>query len=232
MRKCLAGAVLLLLLGTHAGFAESYEPIWRVNTTNLVIALTFDDGPKPEYSIPVLDILDKYCIKATFFIVGKMAKIYPDTVYRMAISGHEVGNHTFSHVRLDTVFSPQEIEDELKLTNQIIEKITGSKPKYFRPPGGRFNQFVIQTAFETGLKQINWSLTAADYIPFSTIPVANQDNSEKIVERVISQTRPGSIILLHNGGNDVEKALPKIIEQLRQKGFKFVTISELLGNNS
>lgn len=219
-------ALLGLLLTANAVYA--YAPIWSVDTTEKAVALTFDDGPKPEYSIPVLNILDKYCIKGTFFLVGKVSKFYPDVIIRMAMTGHEIGNHTYSHVRLDTMSNPKQIEDELKLTNDILFRITGIKPKYFRPPGGRYNQFVIKTATDTGLKQINWSMTAGDYKFFSEKNSTPISSTEKIVDLVVTRVKPGSIILLHNGGANLEKALPIIIEQLRTRGYRFVTVSELL----
>lgn len=229
IKRTLPAIFLLHIVLTNVCFAQPYSACWKAETKAPLVALTFDDGPKPEYSLPILDILDKYCVKGTFFVVGKMVKLNQDIVYRMASSGHDVGNHTFSHTRLDMMDKSQ-IDNELRLTNQIVEKITGIKPIFFRPPGGRFNQLVLQEAHFHGLKTINWSLNAVDYTPHIDVPIVIIENKwENIVEKVVSNAKPGDIILFHNGGEDTEKALPSIIEKLRQKGFRFVTVSELLG---
>lgn len=225
MRALLTG---LLLLIPCMALADSYNPVWRVDTNQPVVALTFDDGPKPEFSLPVLDALDKYCVKATFFVIGRLASQHPDIIYRMASSGHDVANHTFSHIRLDTM-SETDIKRELSLTNQIIEKITGRPARFFRPPGGRFNQLVLLGAHQEGLRTINWSVNAGDYTLHGDLPLQLDDNKWKeIAERVVASTKSGDIILCHNGGIDTEKALPIIIEELRKKGFRFITVSELL----
>lgn len=232
MNKYIVIVLFLQLVFVSLIQADSYYPVWRVGTRQPVVALTFDDGPKPEFSLPVLDALDKYCVKATFFVIGKLAAQHPDIIYRMASSGHDVANHTFSHIRLDTM-SKAEVDAELSLTNQIIEKITGAPVRYFRPPGGRFNQLVLMGAQQSGLRTINWSVNAADYTLHGDMPLQLDDNKWKeIADKVVNSCKSGDIVLCHNGGIDTEKALPVIIEKLRHKGFRFVTISELLGVNT
>lgn len=208
--------------------AESIYPVWQGATVNNSVAITFDDGPKPEYALPILNILDQYDIKATFFVVGSASRLHSDIIMRMAQSGHDVGNHTYTHTRLDTM-EPDKINQELLTTNKILESVIGRPVRYFRPPGGRYNRLVLEKASENGLRTINWSVNAGDYTPYNYLPVAKNDNKwKKIVKHVVRSAKNGDILLFHNGGSDTQKALPHVIQGLREKGFKFVTVSELL----
>jgi peptidoglycan-N-acetylglucosamine deacetylase len=185
------------------------------------IALTFDDGPKPGVSAPLLRILDDYGIRATFFLTGKESLENSDLVFRISNSGHSLANHSYSHPNLTTL-SEKEVTKQLKDTNKILSNISGKKTKYFRPPGGKYNQRITNLAKQEGLKTILWDVNAGDY----TNRLATEHSP--IAEQVIKQVRPGSIVLLHNGGIKTNKAVKKIIQTLEEKGYRFVTLDELL----
>ncbi|QUH20162.1 polysaccharide deacetylase family protein [Alkaliphilus sp. B6464] len=192
-----------------------------------VIALTFDDGPHPEFTPQILDLLKEYEAKATFFILGKQAKLYPDLVKREVEEGHELGNHTFSHIDVKKA-SKEKIREEFQKTQDTIYLITGIKPKVFRPPYGFYNEKTIDVANENGCKIILWS--------------RNQDSKDwsspgvdKIVNTVITKTENGDIILLHDyieGNSHTVDALKVILPHLKNKGYRFVTVSELLDLSS
>ena len=200
--------------------------IWAGSTGNSYVALTFDDGPKPEYCIPILDVLDKYDVKATFFIIGREARWHPDLVHRIVQSGHDLGNHTYSHFRLDSL-SREQVYTELKATNEIIFSIIGMRPLYFRPPGGRFNGMVLEEVQKNNMIVINWTLNAGDYTVASKY-FKNLKQAKDIESKIVNNCKNGDIILMHNGGGPTIESLPNIIIKLKEKGFTFVTVSDLL----
>lgn len=185
-----------------------------------VIALTFDDGPWPGNTLNVLDILKKNNIKATFFWVGQALKDNPQIAKQVVAEGHAIGNHTWHHWyhRLDASTAAREIDD----TAELIYKTTGVRTSLFRPPGGVMNNGVADYAKQKKDAIVMWSNDPMDYRPHS----ANQ-----LVNYVIRKAQPGAIVLMHDGGGNhsaTVHALPQIIAKLRDKGYKFVTIPELL----
>jgi peptidoglycan/xylan/chitin deacetylase (PgdA/CDA1 family) len=227
---------LVVFINTINLFAVDYPLIvWSYPAATKKIALTFDDGPKPEYSRQILDILDKYDVKATFFVVGREAKSYPDVILRMHKAGHDIASHTYSHYRLDTLTEKQ-LDLELSATNQILKEITGQDVLFFRPPGGRFNQLILDELKKYNLHAIMWNINAGDYQPGTvasdddtqTAIVSNNRSSKNIFNTVTRQAKNGSIILFHNGAPQTIKILPDVIASLRKQGYKLVTITELL----
>ena len=221
--------LLLILCFSIQAVTQTISPqrvTWHGERSQPQVALTFDDGPKPEFCIPILNVLDQYGVKGTFFVIGREARWHPDLIYRIAESGHDLGNHTYSHYRLDSL-SRDQIDMEMKATNEIIHSIIGSTPLYFRPPGGRFNKFVLDEAESNNLQVINWSVNAGDYTKASKYFRPSKTPSE-IVNKIINSSKSGDIILMHNGGGPTAKALPEIITKLRKAGFKLVTVSQLL----
>jgi len=234
--------ILVLLYAIHLAYASATialsdsSLIWRGPAETNLVALTFDDGPKPEQAIPVLNLLDKYRVKATFLVVGREAKTYPDLVYRMTQSGHQVENHSYSHPRLDTL-SRKEIALELSAANDIIFSITGVRPKFLRPPGGRYNKWVIDITKSLNMSLLMWNVNAGDYVATATqyspddgskISTTHFRSAADITERILLATNGGSIILFHDGGTETLNALPKIIEGLRAKGLEFATVNDVL----
>ncbi|WP_411108832.1 polysaccharide deacetylase family protein [Streptomyces sp. c-19] len=182
------------------------------------IALTFDAGPGKD-TPRLLDILKEKQVPATFFLLGrKHVDRYPQVVARIAAEGHEVANHTWTH-RILTDLDEAEVRDELSRTQEAIEKITGRKPTLMRPPQGRTDDMVSDVSRELGLAQILWSVTAKDY---------STTDSALIRQRVLEQAHGDGIILLHDIYDGTVPAVPSIIDELKRRGFTFVTVPELL----
>ncbi|MGN1095796.1 MAG: polysaccharide deacetylase family protein [Eubacteriales bacterium] len=185
------------------------------------IALTFDDGPHPYKTRKILDILDKYGVKATFFIIGVNAEKYPQIVLEEVSRGHEVGNHSYSHTRLSKC-TPEEVKNEIDKTDRIILNAAGVKPRLFRPPEGAYSPEIVKTAAELEKTTIIWTVDTLDWAKASC---------EDIVKNIKTNIRYGSIILFHDftgDGTHTADALEKIIPYLKNEGYEFVTVSELL----
>ncbi|WP_228973247.1 polysaccharide deacetylase family protein [Streptomyces sp. DH12] len=182
------------------------------------IALTFDAGPGKD-TPELLDILKAKKVPATFFLLGsKHVDRYPDVVRRIAAEGHEVANHTWTHRNL-TDIEPDEIREELQRTQDAVERLTGRKPTLMRPPQGRTDETVSEICRELGLSQVLWSVTAKDY--------ATTD-SDLIRERTLKDADRDGIILLHDIYDGTVPAVPGIIDELKARGFTFVTVPQLL----
>jgi peptidoglycan/xylan/chitin deacetylase (PgdA/CDA1 family) len=227
---------LLLITCTFAVCLLSFyflceaKPVWNGNKARNVVALTFDDGPKPEYCQPIFEILDKYGAKATFFVVGKEAEGSPDLILRMEDSDHEIGNHTYSHVSVKDMPVGEALRD-IQRCSEVIYNITGKQPKYFRPPGGGYNKGISEGLKKMGLKTVYWSLNAVDYIemtPGYEVPEDYQAMAKELSKRIVDKVSPGAIILFHNGSEQTVIALPYILNELKNKGYGFVTISNLV----
>ncbi|MGG0656948.1 polysaccharide deacetylase family protein [Rummeliibacillus pycnus] len=202
-------------------YEEAGYIVWDIKTKKKIVALTFDDGPHPTYTAEILDLLSKYDAKATFFILGKNAEKSPQVVLRMYEEGHELANHTYTHPLKGSV---SQILKEIKKTNETIYSITGFTPTLFRPVEGRYTDGLVNEVVKEGYKVVMWSWhqDTRDW---------DDPGVNKIVNTVLKGTKPGDVILFHDGGSDRKqtvKALEKILPELQKKGYKFVTISELL----
>ncbi len=188
-----------------------------------VIALTFDDGPWPRITSQVLDILKKNEIKATFFWIGQNLQAYPKIAQQVVTNGHAIGNHTWHHWYrwMNQSTAAHEIED----TAELIYKTTGIRTSIFRPPGGVLNNGVADYAEKKNYTIAMWSVDSIDY---------HRPSAQKLVNNVIRKVQPGGIVLMHDGGGNrstTVKALPQIIAQLKEQGYSFVTVPELLEMN-
>ncbi|MEV6838288.1 polysaccharide deacetylase family protein [Streptomyces sp. NPDC051133] len=182
------------------------------------IALTFDAGPS-ENSARLLDILKEKKVPATFFLLGKRhIDKYPELVRRMAAEGHEVASHTWDH-KILTRISDAQIREELKRPDDAIERLIGRRPTLMRPPQGRTDSNVHRIAKEEGLAEVLWSVTAKDY---------TTNDSALITKRVLDQASRDGIILLHDIYPGTVPAVPGIIDALKQRGYVFVTVPQLL----
>ncbi|MER6912353.1 polysaccharide deacetylase family protein [Streptomyces sp. NPDC000594] len=182
------------------------------------IALTFDAGPGKD-TPELLDHLGKEQVPATFFLLGrKHVDRYPKVVKRLFDEGHEVANHTWTHRRLDKL-DKGEIREELGRTQDAIEDITGVRPTLMRPPQGRIDDEVTAVSKELGLAQILWSATAKDY---------STNDSALIEKRILKQASRDGIILLHDIYDGTVPAVPGIVAELKERGYTFVTVSQLL----
>lgn len=227
----------LAMLGIIAGFVFTlhavlpgnrfYGPTFsEVKTSQKIVALTFDDGPYPPYTGQVLDILREEGVPATFFVIGRNAEKYPDLVRRMVAEGHQVGNHTYNHVDLLKA-DRATIADEVDRTNRVIASITGAPAKVVRPPHGFRDAVVLEVMAERGLKVVEWSVLSRDW---------TNPGVETIARRTLAKVKSGAVILLHDG-DGVAAAAPRaqtveaarrIIRDLKARGFKFVTVDEIL----
>lgn len=182
------------------------------------IALTFDAGPS-ENSARLLDILKEKQVPATFFLLGQRhIEKYPELVRRMAAEGHEVASHTWDH-KILTQITPEEIREELQRPNDEIERLTGRRPTLMRPPQGRTDETVHKICRELGLSEVLWTVTAKDY---------TTTDSALIQRRVLDQADRDGIILLHDIYDGTVPAVPGIIDALKERGYVFVTVPQLL----
>ncbi|MBQ8401437.1 MAG: polysaccharide deacetylase family protein [Clostridia bacterium] len=186
------------------------------------IALTFDDGPHPVYTREILDILSEYGIRATFFCIGVNAEQYPSLVQEEIAAGHEIGNHTYGHRNLRSV-SGEGVREEILGMEEVLWEVTESRPHLFRPPGGQYCDEVCRAAAELEYTVILWSVDTRDW---AHTPVP------EIVENVMTNTEEGDIILFHDfvsGESPTPEALRRILPELIEQGYEFVTVSELVG---
>jgi peptidoglycan/xylan/chitin deacetylase (PgdA/CDA1 family) len=220
----LVATIILLLVRPPSPPAFWYESVvFGVPTEKKVAALTYDDGPSQQYTPELLDILDRYKVKATFFMIGKQIDALPDLAKDVARRGHVIANHTYSHPHNIELETEPQIISELEMCESTIERVTGQKAHLFRPPRGLVNGTVFMIAEEEGYPIILWTVSADHH---------DAPTPEAIAKRVAKRIRPGAIILAHDGTlysrwKDVS-ATPLIIKELRKKGYSFVTIPELL----
>jgi peptidoglycan-N-acetylglucosamine deacetylase len=193
------------------------------------ICLTFDDGPNPEITPLVLDILAKNRIPATFFLVGYRAEHSPELVRRMLANGNEIGVHTYDHYHAYQLLVKKSITTILQ-GKQILEDITGQSVIWFRPPWGAMNMFQLLLIKKLNLRVVLWTANAVDWNERTTPAM--------ILERLRKTVRPGSILVIHDAGGDpgapenMLKALPEIIEQFQAKGYQFETLTNITGGTA
>jgi peptidoglycan/xylan/chitin deacetylase (PgdA/CDA1 family) len=199
------------------------ELVRRVETEERVVALTFDDGPTPEYTDQVLQELEAHDAAATFYLVGAAAEDHPDLVAAIVEAGHEVGNHSYSHPRMYFVSSAV-VKREIERTDEILRAAGYSGPITFRPPGCKRLLTTPLYLASTGRTTVTWDLE-----PDSLPEIA--DDADALADYVVDNVRPGSIVLMHvmyDGREPSRAALPEILERLEADGYRFVTVSELL----
>ncbi|MFS8096644.1 polysaccharide deacetylase family protein [Lentzea alba] len=217
----LAAAATLWNVSSSRTFQFFGELVDRVETTDKVVALTFDDGPDPAGTQEVLDTLNEEQIKATFFLMGRDLHQHPDLGKAIAQAGHEIGNHTYNHKRMVGV-TPSTVAKEIEDTDAQIKKTGYSGEIHFRPPNGKKLFALPHYLSNHNRKTIMW-----DVEPDS----AGTPTAQQIEQDVLDQTKPGSIILLHPmyaSRSETRQALKPIIQELKERGFRFVTVSALL----
>ena len=194
-----------------------FNKILRGDTRRPQIALTFDDGPHPVYTLQLLDILRRMHTPATFFVVGEQAEKNPGLVRLEVAEGNEVGDHTYDHVNL-TLIPPELVGYEVSRCDAAITKATGAPVRFFRPPGGEYNGEVLREVAGHGYITTLWTDDPGDFM--KTTPAV-------IEKRTLAHLENGAIILLHDGIPETLEALPGIIAAARQRGYQFVTVSRL-----
>ncbi|MEI6072979.1 MAG: polysaccharide deacetylase family protein [Verrucomicrobiae bacterium] len=189
------------------------------NVEGPYIALTFDDGPHPTLTPKLLDLLKEKGIKVTFFVLGECVEANPDVLKRAAAEGHEIGNHSWDHKSF-TKAGGAGVASEVNQTNAVIETATGKKPVLVRPPGGATNPTITRRLnTEFGLKVVMWDVDPLDW---------RFRNSARVTSEILKNTKAGSIILSHDIHPTTIAAMPATIDGLLEKGFQFVTVSELI----
>ncbi len=224
----LAAAVLIGAMTAAAltGAAQVYNgktvrklPIYSVETEEKAVALSFDASWGADKTLEILNILETYDIKANFFIVGFWAEDYADKLKTLADSGRvEIGTHSNTHPHMPKL-SRSQMKLELTTSCNIIENVTGKKPDLFRAPFGDYSDALIETASSLGLYTVQWDVDTLDWKGLKATEMA---------QRVLTKAGNGSIVLMHNDGEHTVEALPLIIEGLKNKGFTFKTIGELI----
>jgi peptidoglycan/xylan/chitin deacetylase (PgdA/CDA1 family) len=209
----------------HRAEEDSGEIIWRVKTKEKVVALTLDDGPDPKYTPTVLDLARKKGIKLTFFLVGREIQAHTDLAKREVAEGHAIGNHSWDHPDMTRESEYQDI-GEIEKCEDEIQTICGERTHLFRPPKGYWDGDTFVAAGGMGYRMIMWTIALEHHT--AKTPAA-------MAKRVIDKIVPGMIILAHDGEpcqpvdrHKTMKALPLLVDGLLAKGYRFVTISELL----
>ena len=184
------------------------------------IALTFDDGPHPSYTYRILDILDRYNVKATFFMIGTNVEYYPEVAREVLRRGHEIGNHTYSHARLTKMDGPT-LSGELKRCESVMEQTLGHRPVLFRPPEGVVSDAVRSCADCRGYTVVLWSVDTRDW---ETKEVG------AITRHILREVTPGAIILMHDytAHSQTPEALEEALPVLLSRGYEPVTVSRLI----
>jgi len=202
--------------------------VYRIDEAEKVVALTFDDGPSPIWTPKILDELKKAGVKATFFMLGKHVEKYPQIARRVAEEGHEIENHSYDHHVL-IAYTLDHLEQEIRSTERVIQKATGRTTKYFRPPKAWLTDKEKKKIEGMGYKIVLWTLNSKDWVTF---------DDKYIVKYIVRHISPGDIILFHDSGgvfnveggdrHETVRTISILVERLREKGYKFVTITELL----
>ena len=179
------------------------------------VALTIDDGPDPRWTPQILALLARYRITATFCMIGRHAAAYPQLVKAVANAGHQLANHTFTHPLLLTRLTPPQLSDEINRASDAIAAAVGHRPAIFRAPGGRWSPAVLAACAQAGLRPLDWSVDPRDW---------SRPGVPHIVDVILTNTRPGSIILDHDGGGDRQQtidALTIALPRLLDAGYRF-----------
>ena len=223
-----AAVVLVTVLSVSVYFTGAYAvfygntprlvPIYSVEREDKVVSISFDCAWGTDYTDDILNALKISNVRATWFMVEFWTEKYEDYVKKIDAAGHEIGTHSSTHSYMSKQ-NAEEIKLELASSSEAIEKVTGKKTELFRPPYGDYDDELIKTASELGYYSIQWDVDSLDWKDLSATDIAM---------RVINGVRSGSIILMHNNGLHTAEAVPIILETLKNKGYTFVPIGELI----
>jgi polysaccharide deacetylase family sporulation protein PdaB len=220
---CCAAAAAMFWVVNHpavvgAAATQRQLPIYCVQKDYKVLSITFDAAWGNEDTQQLIDIMAKYNVKATFFVVGDWVTKYPESVKALSDAGHEVMSHSDSHAHFNSL-STDEIIEDINTCNDKIEAVTGVRPTLFRCPYGEYDDHVINAVRSLGIEPIQWDVDSLDWKDIS---------ASEITQRVVSRVQCGSIVLFHNAALHTPEALPGIIETLLQEGYTFVPVSQLI----
>ena len=219
MAVCAAGC-LVFRAGNWVSVSAAQKelPIYSVERKDKVCALTFDAAWGNEQTKHLLEILDKYKVKSTFFLVGDWVKNYPDSVKDIAKHGHDVGNHSNTHPHM-TQMSSSDMVGQIQSCNEKIKELTGKTPTLFRAPYGDYNNDVVKSVNGCNMYCVQWDVDSLDW---------KDPTPEQIKQNIMKKIKNGSIILMHNGAKNTPEALPTVIEAIKSEGYEIVPISQIL----
>ena len=201
-----------------ASAAARQLPIYSVERDQKMAALSFDAAWGNEDTGALIEILGRYNVRATFFVIGQWAEKYPESVRELADAGHEVMNHSDDHAHFNRLASDAIVRN-INAANDKIEEITGVRPTLFRPPYGEYDDHVIAAVRSMGMEPVQWDVDSLDWKDLS---------ASEIYSRVTERVSPGSIVLFHNAAKHTPEALGDIIEYLLGEGYTIVPVSELI----
>ncbi|MGW7448241.1 polysaccharide deacetylase family protein [Kitasatospora sp. NPDC054795] len=190
------------------------KPVYELDPERRVVALTIDDGPDPRHTPTVLTLLEQYGIRATFFLIGENVVEHPALVREIADRGHHIANHTWTHPDLRHL-SETKVRDELERTSDLLHRTTGRQPTWFRAPGGDWSEASLKVAADLGMRNMAWSVDPRDWA---------RPGTSAIIDRILKNVRPGSIVLNHDGGGDRSQtvaALKAYLPVLVDSGYYF-----------
>ena len=193
-------------------------PVYSVERDDKVVSISFDASWGADKTIPILDILDQYGVKTTFFLVGGWVDKYPDMVKEIFARGHEIGNHSNTHPQMSKL-GEEGIREELRMMSDKVEKLTGVRPTLFRPPYGDYNDRVIQVARAEGYEAVQWSIDSLDW---------KDRGTQDIIKRCTYKVENGDIVLFHNDSNDIVNALPTVIQHYQGLGFTIIPVGQIV----
>lgn len=194
-------------------------PVYSVDRADKKIALTIDAAWEDDKTAFILETLERYDVKATFFLCGVWVEEYPEQVKAIAEKGHEIGNHSLTHPHMSKL-SAAEIQKEITMLDDTIEQLTGKRCTLFRAPFGEYNDTVITAVRDIGYEPIQWNIDTVDW--------KEERSTDTILNAVLPRLANGSIILCHNNGYKIKEYLPELLETALADGYEFVTVSELL----
>lgn len=208
---------ILILGSTLIQFNFYFTSLNKGLTNKKQIALTFDDGPDEEFTAQVLNTLNNHNMKATFFCIGKKAELHSELLKRMDKDGHLIGNHSYTHANLFSLFTPAKMIKELKLTNNIINKQIGKTPKLFRPPFGVTNPTIGKAIRDTKLLAVGWNLRSFD----------TSRSPEKVLKKIKNKLKSGDVILFHDNRKNTPQILASLLPWLIESQFEVIGLDEL-----
>ena len=193
-------------------------PVYSVQREDKALSISFDASWGADKTIPILDTLDEYNVKTTFFLVGSWVDKYPELVKEIVARGHEIGNHSDTHAHMNKL-GEEGIRNELRMMSDKVERLTGVRPTLFRPPYGEYNDRVVTVSRAEGYEAVQWSIDSLDW---------KDRGTADIVKQCTYRVENGDIVLFHNDSNDIVNALPTVLKHYQGLGYSIVPVSELL----
>ena len=216
----LIGHLSMEVVEVSSSYGNRELPIYSVGIKEKKISISFDAAWGAEDFPKIIEILDKHQVKATFFMTGEWVEKYPDCVKTMVEKGHDLGNHSATHPDM-TKLSKEQQKNQIMQVHNAVKKLTGYEMELFRPPYGAYSNDVIRSCYEVGYFPIQWDVDSLDWKDLSAADIIKKVCKHKSLG-------PGSIILCHNGAKHTAEALDEMLTNLKEQGYEFVPISELI----